>query len=100
MQEPRKSWREKQPGMARERLVFLDETGVATNMTRLYGRAPKGKRVVCHAPRGHWHTNTFIAAMRHDGIEAPWLLDGPMNGERSWNMCAVFLAQRCVPETS
>lgn len=67
--------------MARERLVFLDETGVATNMTRLYGRAPKGERVVCHAPRGHWHTNTFIAALRHDGIEAPWLLDGPMNGE-------------------
>jgi len=67
--------------MARERLVFLDETGVATNMTRLYGRAPKGERVVCHAPRGHWHTNTFIAALHHDGIEAPWLLDGPMNGE-------------------
>ena len=34
-----------------------------------------------HAPHGHWHTNTFIAALRSDRVEAPWLLDGPMNGE-------------------
>ena len=67
--------------MAKERLVFLDETGVATNMTRLYGRAPKGERVLSHTPHGHWHTNTFIGALRHDGITAPWLLDGPMCGQ-------------------
>ena len=50
-------------------------------MTRRYGRAPKGERCVDHAPHGHWHTNTFIAALRLDRVEAPWLLDGPMNGE-------------------
>jgi len=50
-------------------------------MTRRYGRAPKGERCLDHAPHGHWHTNTFIAALRSDRIEAPWLLDGPMNGE-------------------
>jgi transposase len=37
--------------------------------------------VVCYEPRGHWHTNTFIAALRHDGIKAPWLLEGAMNGD-------------------
>ena len=50
-------------------------------MTRRYGRAPKGERCVDHAPHGHWHTNTFIAALRLDRVEAPWLLDAPMNGE-------------------
>lgn len=54
---------------------------MTTSMTRRYGRAPKGERCVDHAPHGHWHTNTFIAALRSDRVEAPWLLDGPMNGE-------------------
>ena len=49
-------------------------------MTRRYGRAQKGKRCVDKVPHGHWHTNTFVAALRSDGLEAPWLLDGPMNG--------------------
>lgn len=62
-------------------LVFLDETGVSTNLTRRYGRAPKGKRCVDRVPHGHWQTSTFIAALRHDSLEAPWVLDGPMNGE-------------------
>ena len=50
-------------------------------MARLYGWGPKEERVVCYEPRGHWHTNTFIAALRQDSISAPWLLDGAMNGE-------------------
>lgn len=83
--------------MLKERLVFLDETGVATNMTRLYGRAPKGERALCHAPRGHWHTNTFIAALRHDGVEAPWLLDGPMNGESFLQYITAALAPTLRP---
>lgn len=77
----RDQWREKQKDQSRQQLVFLDETGVTTSMTRRYGRAPKGERCVDHAPHGHWHTNTFIAALRLDRVEAPWLLDGPMNGE-------------------
>jgi hypothetical protein len=51
-------------------------------MAPLRGWAPKGKRLMAKAPFGHWNTMTFVAALRHDRIEAPWLLDGPMNGER------------------
>lgn len=65
--------------------MFLDETGASTNMTRLYGRAPKGRRCVDSAPLGHWETTTFVAALRHDGLTAPMLTDGPMDGN-------VFLA--------
>jgi transposase len=49
-------------------------------MTRLYGRAPLGKRCRARVPFGHWHTATFIAALRHDRLSAPWLIDGPMDG--------------------
>jgi len=51
-----------------------------TNMTRRYGRAPQGERLVCKVPHGHWKTTTFIAALRHDRVTAPLALDGPMNG--------------------
>jgi len=50
-------------------------------MTRGYGRALRSERCICKVPHGHWHTNTFIAALRLRGLCAPWLLDGPMNGE-------------------
>ncbi len=50
-------------------------------MAPLRGWAPVGERLVTKAPWGHWNTTTFIAALRVDRIEAPWLLDGPMNGE-------------------
>jgi transposase len=61
------------------RLVFIDETGTKTNMTRMYGRAQKGQRLQADTPFGHWKTQTFIAGLRHDGLTAPWVLDGPMN---------------------
>jgi len=63
------------------RLVFIDETGLNTKMGRLYGRSPIGQRCVDSMPHGHWSTSSFIAALRHDRITAPFLLDGPMNGE-------------------
>jgi transposase len=50
-------------------------------MTRLYGRAPRGRRVSGTVPFGHWKTMTFVAALRLDGITAPWLLDGAMDGQ-------------------
>ena len=50
-------------------------------MTRLYGRAPRGHRVRGSAPFGHWKTMTFVAALRLDGVTAPWLLDGAMDGD-------------------
>lgn len=63
-----------------KRLIFIDETCLKTNMTRLHGWAPIGERLNDNVPYGHWNTMTFIAALRHDGIEAPCLLDQPLNG--------------------
>jgi transposase len=67
--------------MEPERLVFIDESGASTKMTRLYGRCARGKRLVCAVPHGHWKTTTFIGALRQDGITAPCVIDGPVNGE-------------------
>jgi transposase len=85
VQAARQRWLEAAPGWEIEKLVFLDETGASTNMTRLYGRALKGRRCLASAPLGHWETTTFVAALRHDGLTAPMLTDGPMDGD-------VFLA--------
>jgi transposase len=60
--------------------VFIDETWTKTNMAPLRGWAPRGARLVSKVPYGHWNTMTFIAALRHDRIAAPWLLDRPLNG--------------------
>ncbi len=62
------------------RFVFLDETGLTTKMTRLYGRARRGERLLGSVPHGHWRTTTFIAGLRHSGVIAPVVLDGPMTG--------------------
>jgi transposase len=62
--------------------VFLDETWTKTNMAPLRGWSPSGTRLKAKVPHGRWKTMTFIAALRHDRIEAPWLIDGPINGER------------------
>ena len=62
--------------------MFIDETWTKTNMAPLHGWAPRGARLYAKVPYGHWNTMTLVAALRHDRIEAPWLLDGPMNGER------------------
>lgn len=72
----------RQPIMQRmpERLVFIDETSVKTNMTRLRGRAPMGQRLVDAAPFGKWRTQTFIAGLAHEGMIAPWVIEGAMNG--------------------
>ena len=61
------------------RLIFIDETGTTTKMTRLRGRAKRGERLRAAAPFGHWGTQTFIAGLRCDELVAPWVLNGPMN---------------------
>lgn len=61
------------------RLVFVDETGTNTKMTRLRGRSAKGCRLNCKAPFGHWGTQTFVAGLKCDGLIAPWVVDAPMN---------------------
>ena len=77
----REQWRDQQSTWQPSRLVFIDETGLNTKMTRGFGRALRSDRCLCKIPHGHWHTNTFIAALRVEGLQAPWLLDGPMNAE-------------------
>jgi transposase len=63
------------------RLVFIDETAATTKMVRLRGRCARGTRLIGHAPHGHWKTVTFVAGLRIDGMVAPFVVDGPMNGE-------------------
>lgn len=77
----RARWRRHQGRIDPKRLVFIDETWAKTNMVPLRGWSPKGTRLIGRAPHGHWRTMTFIAALRHDRIDAPFVLDGPINGE-------------------
>ena len=75
----REQWRRYQGRIDPTRLVFIDETWTKTNMSPLRGWAQKGQRLLGRAPYGHWNTMTFLAALRHDRIDAPFLLDGPIN---------------------
>lgn len=61
--------------------MFLDETAVSTNMVRLRGRAPRGVRLIDRVPLGEWKTVTFVAALRHDRMVAPMMIEGPMTGD-------------------
>ena len=61
--------------------MFIDETWAKTNMAPIRGWSRKGERLVAHVPHGHWKTMTFLAALRHDRIDAPCVFDGPINGE-------------------
>ena len=79
--------------MDASRFVFLDETGTATNMTRRYGRCPRGARLVDATPHGHWQTTTFVAGLRGNGLAAPLVLDGPMTGE----VFRAYVEQMLVP---
>ena len=75
----RQAWHAKVTRVEPSRLVFLDETGAKTNMTRLYARAKKGERALDYAPHGHWSTTTLVAALTVRGAVAPMVLDGPMD---------------------
>ena len=81
----RRIWAELQATIDPARIVCLDETWATTNMTRTRGRAPRGERLVCAVPHGHWHTTTFLCGLRSTGLVAPLVLDGAING-------AAFLA--------
>ena len=70
----RVAWHAAAPTWDVAHLVFLDETGITTNLLRRYGRAPRGARVHDHAPCGRWQTSTFLAALRVTGLTAPGVL--------------------------
>ena len=75
------------------RLVFIDETAVSTNLTRLRGRAPRGRRVIGTVPLGRWETITFVAALRHNKMTAPMVIQGAMTAE----MFLAYTEQCLVP---
>jgi len=77
----RANWKVWQTGLDPERLVFLDETWAKTNMVRPRGRSRKGTRLLAKVPHGHWQTTTFLAALRKDGLTAPLVIDGAVNGD-------------------
>ena len=88
----RRALRRRQTILDPRKLVFLDETSVSTTITRLYGRAPRGQRLVQKVLHGNWKTLTFIAALRHDRVTAPFVLQGAMNGETFKAYIEQFLA--------
>jgi transposase len=77
----RAQWKAYQGRIDPTRLVFIDETWTKTNMAPVRGWAPLGQRLPAKVPHRRWTTMTFLAALRHDRIEAPWLIDGPINGQ-------------------
>ena len=90
----RRRWIRQQGYLDTTRLVFIDETAVTINMVRLRGRCPRGERLISHVPQGAWKTITFVAALRHNKMVAPMVLDGPING-------AAFVAyiEQCLVAT-
>ena len=79
--EQRAQWHERLSAVSGARLLFVDESGANTKMARLGGRTAVGKRLVCHVPFGRYETHTLVAAVRLDGVRAPWVFPGAMNGE-------------------
>ena len=77
-----------------ERVVFLDETAVKTNLTRLRGRAKRGERLIMDAPFGSWGTQTLIAGLTHNALIAPWVIKGAMDGPAF----AAYIREVLVPE--
>jgi transposase len=81
VQARRVTWIAERLGWEPSHLVFIDESGARTNLIRQYGRCLRGRRLVAYAPHGHWKTTTFVVALREEGLTAPMVLDGAMNGK-------------------
>ena len=81
MARARRRWMREQGMFDPARLVFIDETAVGTNLIRLRGRAPRGVRLIGHAPFGDWKTVTFVAGLRHNKMVAPMVIEGAMTGD-------------------
>ncbi|WP_156454585.1 IS630 family transposase, partial [Erythrobacter sp. CCH5-A1] len=90
----RHEWFEGQIDLEPVRLVFIDETWTATNMTRSHGRCLKGERLRMGFPHGHRKTTTLVAGLRMTGMAAPMVLDGPINGD--W--FEAYVSKVLVPE--
>src|SRR4029079_17597109 len=80
--EARRVFIRRQPAFDPNRLVFIDETWAATNMTRRYGRCARGVRLRACVPHGHWKQTTLVAGLRTAGISVPYVFEGAINGRR------------------
>ena len=87
------AWMREQGLFDPAKLVFIDETCTNTMMVRLRGRCPRGERLIGYAPHGHWKTITFVAGLRLNGMTAPCVLEGAMNGP----MFLAWVKQFLVP---
>ena len=82
MASARQEWKtELQPRLDPQKLVFIDETGTATNMARQRGRCRRGARLIGRVPHGHWKTTTLVAGLRVDAVAAPFVIDQAMSGQ-------------------
>ena len=90
-------WKKHQNRIDASRLVFIDETWTKTNMAPLRGWGEKGCRLQAFVPHGHWKTMTFLAALRSDGITAPCVFDGPINGASFQRYVEQFLLPTLRP---
>jgi transposase len=73
--------------------VFIDETSINTSMTRLRGRSPRGEPLIDRVPLAHWTTITFVAALRHDKMVAPMVIEGAVTSE----LFRAYVEQFLVP---
>jgi len=89
----RRRWIREQGLLDPAHLVFIDETSINTSMTRLRGRSPRGEPLVDRVPMAHWTTITFVAALRHDKMVAPMVIEGAMNAE----LFRAYVTQCLVP---
>jgi transposase len=94
----REAWKANQANLDPDKLVFIDETGASTKMVRLRGRCRRGERLRAKAPFGHWKTTTFTAGLRRNALVAPFILEGPMNGEAFRVYVEKILVPSLVPD--
>ena len=81
-------------GIAPERLLFLDECGVLTNMARLYGRSPRGERAFATVPCGRWERLSVLGALGHEGMVASMSIQAATDGA----VFRAYLEQVLLPE--
>lgn len=91
--EARRLWRERLPLHDAAQYVFVDESGVTTDLLRRYARSPRGTRASDHTPGSHWQTHTVIAALRPTELTAPAVFDGPIDADTF----GAYIAQVLVP---
>lgn len=89
----RRQWRDCLPLRDARQYVFVDESGITTDLLRRYGRSPRGTRLRDHTPCSHWKTHTVIAALRLDRVGAAAVFDGPIDID---SFCA-YVDQILVP---